>query len=61
MEIISILISGIMRMSYNPFLSTEAGAAYMNFEVMELLKFWTEKIIEGDATERDKPSLGLLQ
>ena len=29
----------------------------MNFE---LAKFWTEKIIEIDPTERERPSLGLL-
>ena len=32
----------------------------MNFEVAELLKFRTVKIIEIDPTEREKPSLGLL-
>ena len=32
----------------------------MNFEAAELLKFWTEKIIEIDLTERESPSLGLL-
>ena len=32
----------------------------MNFEVAELLKFWTEKITEIDPTERERPSLGLL-
>ena len=32
----------------------------MNFEVAELLKFWTEKIVEIDPTERERPSLGLL-
>ena len=32
----------------------------MNFEVAELLKFWTEKIIEIDPTERERPNLGLL-
>ena len=36
-------VSGVMGMSYNPFLSTEAGAAFMNFEVTELLKLRTEK------------------
>ena len=45
-------VSGVMGMSYNPFLSTEAGAAFMNFEVTELLKLWTEKIFEIDTTER---------
>ena len=39
-------------MSYNPFLSTEAGAVYMVFEVTEILKFGTEKIVEINATER---------
>ena len=32
-------LSGVMGITYNPFLSTEAGAAYMNFEVTDLLKF----------------------
>ena len=32
----------------------------MNFEVAELLKFWTEKINEIDPTERERSSLGLL-
>ena len=41
-------VSGVIGMSYNPILCTEAGAAYLNFEVMELLKLWTEKIIEID-------------
>ena len=26
----------------------------------ELLKFWTEKIIEIDTVERERPSLGLI-
>ena len=41
-----------MGIAYNPFLGSEAGNAYMNFEVAELLKFWTEKIIEIDPTDR---------
>ena len=41
-------------------MSTEAGAAYINFEVAELLRFWAEKIVEIDASEREKRSLGLL-
>ena len=49
-----------MGIAYNPFLDSEAGNAYMIFEVAELLNFWTEKIIEIDLTEREKPSLGLL-
>ena len=47
-------------MAYNPFLDSEAGNACINFEVAELLKFWTEKIIEIDPTERKRSSLGLL-
>ena len=50
----------VMGIAYNPFLDSEAGNAYMNFEVAELLKFWTDKIIEIDPTERERPSLGLL-
>ena len=53
-------MSGAMGIAYNPFLDSEAGNAYMNFEVAEFLKFWTEKIIEIDPTERERPSLGLL-
>ena len=49
-----------MGLLYNSFLSTEAGAAYMNFRVTELLMFWTEKIIEIDTTENEKPSPDLL-
>ena len=32
----------------------------MNFEVAELLKFWTKKISEIDPTERERPCVGLL-
>ena len=32
----------------------------MNFAVAELYKFWTEKIIEIDPTERERRSLGLF-
>ena len=32
----------------------------MNFEDTELLKFWTEKIVEIDPTERERPSIDLL-
>ena len=53
-------VSGVMGIAYNPFLDSEAGNAQMNFEVAELLKVWTEKIIEIDPTERERPSLGLL-
>ena len=53
-------VSGVMVMAHNPFLDSEAGNACMNFEVAELLKFWTEKLIEIDPTERKSPSLGLL-
>ena len=51
---------GVLGISYNPFLSTETGETYMNFEVTELLKFWTEKIIEIDTSESEKSRLGLL-
>ena len=47
-------------MAYNPFLDLEAGGAHRNYEVAELLKFWTEKIMEIDTVERERPSLGLI-
>ena len=53
-------VSGVMGIAYNPFLNSEAGNAYMKFEVAELLKIWTEKFIEIDPTERERSSLGLL-
>ena len=53
-------VSGVMGIAYNPFLDSEVGNANMNFEVAELLKFWTEQIIEIDSTERERPSLVLL-
>ena len=53
-------VSGVMGIAYNPFLDSEAGSAHRNHEVTELLKFWTEKIIEIVAVEREKPSLGLI-
>ena len=53
-------VSGVMGIAYNHFLGSEAGNAYMNFEVVELLKFWTEKIVEIDPTEQERPSVGLL-
>ena len=49
-----------MGIAYNPFLDSEAGNAYMSFEVAELLNFWTEKIIEIDPMEKERPSLGLF-
>ena len=48
-----------MGIAYNPFLDSEAGNAYMIYEVAELLKFWAEKLIEIDPVEREWPSLGL--
>ena len=48
-------VCGVMGIAYNPFLDSEAGS-----EVTELLKFWTEKMIEIDPAEREKPSLGLI-
>ena len=47
-------------MAYNPFLDSEAGGAHRNYEVAELLKFGTEKIVEIDTVERERPSLGLI-
>ena len=48
-------VSGVMGIAYNPFLDSEAGSAHRNHEVTELLKFWTEKIIEIDPVERERP------
>ena len=53
-------VSGVMGIAYNPFLDSEVGSAHRNHEVTELLKFWTEKIIEIDTVERERPSLGLI-
>ena len=41
-------VSGVMGMAFNPFLDSEAGCAHRNYEVAELLKFWTEKILERE-------------
>ena len=46
--------SGVMGMAYNPFLDSEAGGAHRNYEVAELLKFWTEKIVKIDTVERER-------
>ena len=54
-------VSAVMEKDSNPFLDSEAGNAYMNFEVAELLKLWTEKIIEIDPTERERSGLGMLR
>ena len=53
-------VSGVMGIAYNPFLDSEAGGAHRNHEVTELLKFCPEKIVEIDAVERERPSLGLI-
>ena len=53
-------VSRVIGIAYNPFVDSEAGNAYMKFEVAELLKFWTKKITEIDPTEKERPSLGLL-
>ena len=47
-------VSGVMGLAYNPFLDSEAGGAHRNYEVAELLKFWTEKIVEIDTVERER-------
>ena len=52
-------VSGVMGIAYNPFMDAEAGNANKNYEVAEVLKFWTEKIIEIDPVERERPSLSL--
>ena len=39
---------------------TDVLSCQKNFEFTELLKFWTEKIIEIDPTESRKPSMDLL-
>ena len=49
-------VSGVMEIAYNPFLNSDAASAHRNHEVMELLKFWTEKIIVIDSMEREKTS-----
>ena len=49
-------VSGVMGIALNPFLDSEAGNAYMNLEVPQLLKFWTEI----DPMKRERRSLGLL-
>ena len=53
-------VSGVMGIAYNPFLDSETGGAHSHHEVAELLKFWTEKILEIDAVEKERPSLGLI-
>ena len=53
-------VSGVMGMAYNPFLDSEAGGAHRNYEVAELLKFWTAMIVEIDTVERERPNLGLI-
>ena len=53
-------VSRVMGIAYNPFLDSEAGSAHRNHEVTKLIKIWTEKMIEIDPAEREKPSLGLI-
>ena len=54
-------MSVVMGIAYNPFLDTETVGAHRNHEVAELLKFcWTERIVEIDAVEKERPSLGLI-
>ena len=53
-------VSGVMGMAYNPFLDSEAGGAHRNYEVAELIKFWTEKIVDLATIDRERPSLGLI-
>ena len=49
-----------MGIAYNPFLDSETGGAHRNHEVAELLKFWTERIMEIETVEKEGPSLGLM-
>ena len=49
-----------MGIAYNPYLDSEAGNAHRNYEVTELMKFCTEKIIEVDPVERERPSHSLI-
>ena len=49
-----------MGVAYNSVLDSEAGGAHRNNEVAELLKFWTDRIIEIDTVERERPSLGMI-
>ena len=49
-----------MGITYIHFLDPGARNACMDFEMAELSKFWTEKVVEIEPTEREKPSLGLL-
>ena len=49
-----------MVVSYNLFLDAEGGEAYMKFDDIELLIFWTDKVIEIDVLDREKPELRLL-
>ena len=53
-------MSGVMGIAYSPFLDSQAGSAHRNHEVTELLKFWTENIIEIYTVERERPNLGLI-
>ena len=53
-------VSEVMGIAYNPFLDLEAGGAHRNYEVAELLKFCTERIMEIDPVERERPRLGLI-
>ena len=46
--------------SLQPFFGLRSWKSCKNFEVTELLKFWTEKIVEIDPTESERPSLGLI-
>ena len=53
-------VPGVMGITYIHILDPEARNACMDFEMTELSKFWTEKLVEIEPTEREKPSLGLL-
>ena len=47
-------VSRVMGVAYNHFLESEAGSTHRHHEVTELLKFWTEKILEIDSMEKGR-------
>ena len=51
-------VSSIMGIFYNPFLSAEAGCAYISFEDSNFFIFRKEKIKEIKVLEREKSKLG---
>ena len=54
-------VSGVIGISYTPFLNSEAGAAYMKFEVMEKpsLGFLLQKVPENISVTRSERKVEL--